>query len=287
MAASALAFCPGHISGYFRQVPGTTPSEQGSTGAGVVISEGVHARVHEAPSTTVAVRLLDAHGDELSVESGSAPVEYVLSRLGITARVTTSCRLPIGAGFGMSAAAILATATAADALFDLGMGPDAIAALAHETEIVCQSGLGDVAACRGGGLACRTGPGIKAAIERCTDISEQLHAISFGPIPTASVLSSESAMERVRLAYPGRCPRDLEDFFSLSLDFTRKSGLAPPRVLEVLDRCRESGVPASMTMLGEGVFSFGESGRRVLTGFGRVITMEIAREGVRLLEVRR
>lgn len=287
MAASALAFCPGHISGYFKQVPGSTFAAQGSTGAGVVVSEGVRADVREAASTSVTVHLHDANGRVVSAEKGSAPVEYVLSRLGVSARVTTSCRLPIGAGFGMSAAAILATATAADALFDLGLGPDAVAALAHETEIVHRSGLGDVAACRGGGLACRTGPGIAAKIDRRTDIAEQLHAVSFGPIPTASVLSSAAAMERVRLAYPERCPRDLGDFFALSLDFTHRSGLAPPRVAEVLDRCGECGVPASMTMLGQGVFSFGEAGRRVLSGFGEVISMEIACEGVRLLEVRR
>jgi pantoate kinase len=43
--ASVTAFCPGHISGYFKRVNGQTLATTGSIGAGVVIDEGVTVTV--------------------------------------------------------------------------------------------------------------------------------------------------------------------------------------------------------------------------------------------------
>jgi len=48
MTGGSVAFCPGHISGYFKRVMGQDAASTGSSGAGIVISEGVLARV--APS---------------------------------------------------------------------------------------------------------------------------------------------------------------------------------------------------------------------------------------------
>ena len=53
----------------------------------------------------------------------SPPLEYVLEKLGVTVSVTTECHLPIGAGFGLSAAALLATLTAVNRCHDLGLDP--------------------------------------------------------------------------------------------------------------------------------------------------------------------
>ena len=55
MEGAAIARSPGHISGYFRRIPGSTPGETGSCGAGVVIEEGVMARAVPAPSPVVKI----------------------------------------------------------------------------------------------------------------------------------------------------------------------------------------------------------------------------------------
>jgi pantoate kinase len=285
MVRSAVAFSPGHISGYFKRIYGPSYAETGSIGAGIVITEGVSARVVSADETAVEVRRLAADGTLIERQQGSAPIEYVIGKLGVRASVTTECRLPIGAGFGLSAAALLATITALDALFSLRMAPAEIALLAHEAEIVHNTGLGDVAACQDGGMVCRRGPGIGAEILRDFSRQEPLYAVTFGSLETAGVLTSPAIMARIDAAFPDRCPADINEFFALSARFAEESGLVSPAVEEVLGRCRREGVPASMTMLGNGVFACGSDAAGILAGYGEVIPLGIATGGVRLIEV--
>ena len=277
MVRTAVAFSPGHISGYFRRVEGSGPAATGSVGAGVVIGEGVRSTVEPARSTSVSV-VRQGHAT-----AGSPPVEYALDQLGVTASVTTECRLPIGAGFGLSAAALLATLTAVNHLFDLGLSVDEVAERAHEAEVLHRTGLGDVAASQAGGVVCRTGPGVHAKIARFYP-DDPLYAVSLGPLPTASVLSSGEAMTRIATAYPDRCPRDLADFCHLSRQFAERSGLIAPGVQRVLEACDAAGVSASMTMLGNGVFSADDAAEQVLSRFGEVYTLHIARRGAYLIE---
>jgi pantoate kinase len=193
--------------------------------------------------------------------------------------VTAESVLPAGAGFGLSAAALLASISALSALFDLRLSDLEVASLAHEIEVIHRTGLGDVAACQGGGIECRKGPGIGAEIERIPDPGRILHAVSFGPIPTPQVLGDPGRMEKISKAFPGRCPRNLGDLFSLSRSFAEKSGLVTPRVREVLSACDRAGVSSSMTMLGEGVFALGDEAVPVLSPFGKVFTLRIAERG--------
>ena len=279
MVRTAVAFSPGHISGYFRRIEGSDPRTTGSVGAGVVIDEGVRATVSPATDTDIQVTR-QGH-----MSAGSPPVEYALDRLGVRAHVTTECQLPIGAGFGLSAAALLATLTAANHLFDLGLSADEVASRAHEAEVVHRTGLGDVAASQAGGVVCRMGPGIHADIIRFYP-EEPLYAVSLGPLPTASVLSSPEAMARIAAACPERCPRDLADFCRLSRQFAERSGLIAPEVRKVLSVCDAAKIPASMTMLGNGVFAAGNSAERVLSGFGEVYRLNVARCGAYLIEMR-
>jgi len=207
-----------------------------------------------------------------------------MNRLSVHATVSTECNLPVGAGFGLSAASLLATLTALDFLYELGLGEDRIAQIAHETEFMHRTGLGDVAACRGGGFVVRTIAGITAPVYRDFDLHEHLFAVSFGPIHTPSVLGSQDQMDRVASAFPRQQPKDLKEFFQISRTFAEQSGLMTSQVKEVLIRCDNAGVPASMTMLGNGVFAYGEKARHVLSGFGMVYEMYVAHQGPVILE---
>nr|WP_320161236.1 hypothetical protein [uncultured Methanoregula sp.] len=53
---SVTAYCPGHISGYFKRVAGADLASTGSLGAGIVISEGVTATVTPSETTSVCIR---------------------------------------------------------------------------------------------------------------------------------------------------------------------------------------------------------------------------------------
>ncbi len=280
---TVIAFCPGHISGYFRRIEGSSVAATGSIGAGIVISEGVTATITPADSTSVSVIRLKGSRERVAYSRSSPPLEYVLEKLGITVSVTTECHLPIGAGFGLSAAALLATLTAVNRCCTLEMTPHDIAALAHEAEVIHRTGLGDVAACQGGGRVVRGGPGIDAAITRTFDLPEPLYAVSFGPIPTPSVLGSREQMQRIAAAFPTDPPEDAEEFFSISLRFAEESGLLTREAGAMIRQCADNNIPASMTMLGNGVFACGQKARDILSAYGDVYMFMVAREGARII----
>ena len=283
-AASVTAFCPGHISGYFRRVDGSGPAATGSIGAGIVISEGVTSTVKRAERSSVIVRIQSAWGKARELSRESPPLSYALEELGVTVAVETLCRLPISAGFGLSAAALLSTLTATDRLLDLGLGADEIAERAHETEVLFKTGLGDVAACQGGGRVVRTGPGIHGTILRSFDLDAPVCAVSFGPIHTPEVLGSPARMARVSAAFPDRQPTSVAEFFACCREFSSASGLETSSVQRVLAACDSKGVFAAMTMLGDGVFAYGDRASEALRPFGEVYAMGMARGGVRIVE---
>jgi pantoate kinase len=207
-----------------------------------------------------------------------------MERLGVSASVTTECHLPIGAGFGLSAAALLATATALNSLFTLGLTPWDLARYSHEIEVEHRTGLGDVAAAQGGGRVIRHGPGIDAEIERIFDLPESLYTVSFGPIHTPTVLGSPAQMERVSSAFPPAAPRDARDFFTLSKQFAERSGLITDTVKKVFHICDKEKIPAGMTMLGNGVFAYGNKAQEVLSRFGEVYKFRVSPTGPRIVE---
>lgn len=282
--SAVTVFCPGHISGYFKRIMGTTPAATGSIGAGIVIGEGVVSTVTRSSKTVVCIRRTDASGRRIEEVTGSPLVESVLDRLGVTASVVTTCHLPIGAGFGLSAAALLATLTGVNRLCHLNHPEHTLTLYAHEAEVLFRTGLGDVAACQGGGWVVRREPGIDGRIERRYEPAGRIYAVSFGPIHTPTVLGSPQQMERVASAFPCRTPRNITDLFLLSQKFARESGLVTPEVREVLDRCAAHNIPASMTMLGNGIFAYGVGGRELLSRYGEVFECTIARTGTRIIK---
>jgi pantoate kinase len=208
-----------------------------------------------------------------------------METLGVTAKVHTRCHLPISAGFGLSAAALTASAMAANQVFSLGFTKAECSWFAHEAEILHKTGLGDIAACQGGGIDCRKGPGIDADIIRLTGPFPPVYAVTFGPLPSPGILGSPVAMERVTRAFPGTCPVSIEELLEFSRAFAEKSGLITPEVRQALDHCDITRVPASMTMLGNGIFAIGDNAFHVLSVFPQVFSLQVATCGPRLMPV--
>jgi len=254
----------------------------GSIGGGVVIGEGVTVEAVPSAYPHVGICVRGPNGTVTRTE-GSPPVEYLMERLGVSADLTTFCSLPIGAGFGLSAAVLLASGTALSALFRLGLSRATIATIAHEIEVHFRTGLGDVAAEQGGGVVVRRTPGIAGEILRHRT-GDTLFAVSFGPILTRTVLDSDEVMARVQSAFPRSEPSDPESLVRTSRAFAEASGLVDRRVRAVLEACDGAGVPASMTMLGEGVFAVGTDAPGVLASFGPVYRLPVAIRGFCLLD---
>jgi len=240
--------------------------------------------VEPSSLTCVEITRADRQGSVIERLPGSPPVEYLMETLGVTAKVSTRCHLPISAGFGLSAAALAASAIAANQAFALGYSITECSWFAHEAEILHKTGLGDIAACQGGGVDCRKGPGIDADIVRLPGPFPPVYAVTFGPLPSPGILGAPDVMERVTRAFPGTCPGSIEELFTLSRAFAEKSGLITPDIRKALEFCDSAGVPASMTMLGNGIFAIGENAFHVVSGIsGRVFSLQVATSGPRLL----
>ena len=228
---------------------------------------------------------MDNLGQPIELFINPPVILLALGELDLRVQVRTTSTLPVGAGFGMSAAATLASLAAANAAVNAGYSRRELASAAHNAEVSHLTGLGDVVACCGGGMHYRTEPGIDAAVERIFS-KEEICAVSFGPLPTPDILSSPGAMQKIQDAWPDIVPDDLSSFFELSRIFSEKSGLITPEVRHILDICADEQVPASMTMLGNGVFAAGPHARRVLeewSGLFKIYSMSIAEQGFHVI----
>lgn len=278
-----VAYCPGHISGYFLPVISTSPENSGSCGAGLVISEGVRVTASPSPVSSVEVFKTDRTGMPEKITDSSQVIMDLLDALQVTASITTCCHLPIGCGYGMSAAALLGATHALNILFEIGMDKRECARLAHTIEVTASSGLGDVSACQGGGFVIRVTAGPDGEIYRFSD-QRTIYAVTKSPIKTASVLRSLDRMEIIKKAYPPLIPKTLDEFMKSARIFAEGSGLISEDVRKMLSACDTNGIPASMTMLGNGVFAIGKNADKTLSSFGRVYKLTLSQGGPRILQ---
>ncbi|ESP88651.1 GHMP family kinase ATP-binding protein [Candidatus Halobonum tyrrellensis] len=240
------AHAPGSVTTVF--APGEGSDDAGSLGTSFTTADGVTATVEPAAETTV----------ELDGEpTGFPPVEGVLRRLDATAAVSLSAEVPVGAGFGASGAATLATVLAADAEFGPNRDREALVTAAHRAEVEAGTGLGDVFVQARGGLVWNTGDGVGRA-ERTDAVSYA----TYGDRRTADVLGDADAMARVRRAADDAFEEfdpagPLADLFDCSWTFADRTGLPSDRVREAVAAVERAGGAATMAMVGETVVGVG------------------------------
>jgi pantoate kinase len=282
---SARAFAPAHVTGVFRPaLDARDPRARGSLGAGIVLELGVHAEASFRPGGPRRVRVVGDPPRPLRIS------EDVAHRLFPARNGTLSVRLrhdlPIGQGFGLSAAGATATALAVGALF--GTARRTRLETAHLADLFGGGGLGGVAAIAGGGgLEFRTRPGIPpwGRVVHRPLFGTVLVGVVGGPIASPRVLRDASALARI-----DRAARDLDDllhrpsadaFFAASERFTDLASLAPPTLVRVLAALRRRGAYAGQAMFGRTFFA------RPHTPVARAAIVAWMRAaGVRALELR-
>ena len=259
---AARAFAPGHVTGIFR--PDTAhrdPRARGSVGAGVILELGAWAEARFLPGPRSHVRVVGNGG-------GPWPISLdVARRLAPptpgTLTVNVTHELPVGQGFGMSAAGALATGLAVGALS--GRPRARSISVAHLADFFGGGGLGGVPAILGGGLEIRLRPGIPPfgeVLHRAFS-RDLLIGVVGPPIPSPSVLGDRTSLERITVASQGwetlgRSP-SVERFFRLSERFTDRAGLASPAVERAVTELRRRGAWASQAMFGESFFALPRS----------------------------
>ena len=255
---SNSVFVPGHITGFFTIEDHDVSLKRGSCGAGFLLSKGVKTTISESDKLTVEVN----QGD-------STVIDEVLKILEIDPnfKITQDIQLPIGAGFGTSAASALSLALAINEYLNLGYSKELCGQIAHMAEVNLGAGLGDVIGQNGEGLVLRVEPGAPG-IGEIKSFKHDVYVAwkTFGGIETSSIIQDPHHKQVISdvglkyLEYFEEKP-SLRNFLDFSYKFSSETKLMSDEVKELVDyfNSRPNILGSSMAMLGNTVFAFAQN----------------------------
>ena len=248
-------FVPGHITGFFTVENHEIKLKNGSCGAGFLLSNGVKTTISQSDKLVIDVN----QGD-------STVIDEVLSIMEIDTnfKITQDIQLPIGAGFGTSAASALSLTLALNEFLDLGYCEELCGQIAHMAEVNLGGGLGDVIAQTGRGLVLRTKPGAPGIGEiKSFEDDVLIGWKTFGGIETSSIIHDPHHKEVISSSgskYLELFEEDptLENFLTFSLKFSEDTKLMSDEVKNTIEYINSSSdiLGSSMAMLGNTIFVF-------------------------------
>ncbi len=228
---------------------------------------------------TTRVRLKHAGKSRISVRINGKPAPeartsmYVVLQLLETSRekyevqIEHVVEIPIGAGYGASAAGALSAALAFSEAADLGVSVNQLGRVAHVAEIVNGTGLGTVPPLLTGGFVItrKSGaPGV-AVVDRLA-VSRDLRVVSacFGPISTKTVLRSRRIRTKVNVL-ANRTFRSIDanlrpdNFMKASLAFAHGLDLMSRETSRLIELMNNSGaIGATQNMVGQAAHAIAE-----------------------------
>ena len=248
-------FVPGHITGFFNIENHDVSLKNGSCGVGFLLSKGVRTTISPADKLIIDVN----QGDETVIDE-------VLNILEIddSFKITQDIQLPIGAGFGTSAASAFSLTLAINEFLNLGYSEELCGQIAHMSEINLGGGLGDVIAQTGQGLVLRTksgAPGIGEIKSFRQDVFVAYK--TFSSINTADIIRDphhKQILSEAGLKYLELFEKEptVENFLSFSNKFSNETKLMSDDVKNLVDYFNSSSdiLGSSMAMLGNTAFAF-------------------------------
>lgn len=288
---SARAFSPAGISSFF-EICDTAPDGKpiadlekvGARGGGFGLAKGVTTEVMASEAGKNNIEILINERQAPEAETTRTAVQMILERAGTDHKVIVkhTIEIPIGAGFGSSAAGALTAALTLSKALNLNLTFNQIGRIAHVAEVRCQTGLGTVGPLMVGGCIITVEPGAPgiAVIDRIP-ISTGFVIVAgvFGPTPTKQMLSIPERRRAVNkygrrtleniLAEPS-----LENFLACCRDFADRAGFTTERVKRLMALADEAGaVGAAQNMVGEAVHALTtlENAGKVAQAFKRVL----------------
>ena len=250
------AYCPGHITCMF--APGRTSGDydsRGSRGVGIRLSAGARVTVKEVSGNRVDV-IMDGQPSDAPITR--AVVSAILPGRGLEVKVENG--LPMGQGFGMSAAGAIAAALSASEM--AGVSEDIAWSVAHRAEIECGGGLGDVSALRClADVPERVTEGLPPVGEVVgTGVHFPVLTVAvLGPkMHTGGVLADPVNRRNLIAAYSG-CrgvfKGDRQSLLDASMRFSEMAKVESEEVSEAIRTLRSGNRKAAMCMLGNSIFS--------------------------------
>ena len=270
-AKTARAFSPAGISSFF-EICDTAPDGKpitmmevvGSRGGGFVIEKGVLTEINAKESKKKRIEVYINNQPAPDAETTRTVAAMLLERAARPYDVVIhhSVAVPIGAGFGSSAAGALSTALALSKAVGISLTLFQAGRMAHVAEVKCRTGLGTVGPVALGGCVVTVEPGAPghAVIDRIPTAPE--HRVVTGycrPMLTRKVLASDKVRRRVN-----NCGREtvdrilvdpsLENFMQASKEFARNAGFTTPVTEKLIDLAEKAGaIGAAQNMVGEAV----------------------------------
>lgn len=257
-------FVPSHITGFFQILENNDPLKKGSRGAGVVMDKGVLTRIKTSRiDKKIDIKInekKDSFSDSITRKTVELLQEKVYLEKGF--KIEHEINLPLGCGFGTSAACALGTVMGLARLLNLNMTYNQVASVAHQAEVELGTGLGDLIAETSGGIVVRLKEGAPGFGKIDKINCEPLFVISktLGDIDTSSIIQDPHHQKRIKQTGEGMLKKLLaeptpQNFMSLSHKFAQKTSLMSGEVKELVDILNEETIGASMAMLGNTAFA--------------------------------
>jgi pantoate kinase len=259
-----VAFSPAHITGFFKAELDQTarPEVQGSLGAGFSIQQGV--------TTTVEVQDSEFSDHSITI-SGYQPdntqvSEFVISEFlknidgNYFLKVHHDIKVPVGYGLGCSAAVALSLVYALNSAFRTNYTKEQLGMMAHNAEVMCRTGLGDVLASYHGGFEIRVkggAPGI-GQIRKISSESYSAIMICFSPISTKQFLKDRLASINGlggKMVEKLVQTKNVDQFHDYSIEFANYVDIITPKMKSVIDDLKENGIKCGVALFGETIFT--------------------------------
>jgi pantoate kinase len=262
-----VAFCPAHVTGFFKaELEENTRLENlGSQGAGFSIKKGVKTIVRARKKTKYDIT--NFHLNILGFQTDNAQVsEFVIEKFldlvpnDVFVDVDHHITVPVGYGLGCSGAVALSLALALNQALDTGLSKEMVGLIAHEAEIICKTGLGDVLASYHGGFEIRTKGGAPGhgIVKKIKSGNYTAVIICFSPISTKRFITERLPSIN---GLGGKMVNKLErskniiEFQDMSLEFAKYVNVITPKMARVINDLNNNGINCGVALFGETVFS--------------------------------
>ncbi len=248
-------FVPGHVTGFFNIENHESKLKNGSCGAGFLITKGVKTTIVESNCFEFEVNI----GDDTIIRE----ILGILNLDNTNFKIIQDIQLPIGAGFGTSAASALSLTLALNEFLNLGYSEELCGQIAHMAEVNLGAGLGDVIAQTGHGLVLRTKSGAPG-IGEIKSFNQDVYIAykTFGAIETSRIITDynhKKIISDVGLKYLELFEQEpsLDNFLTFSNKFSHETKLMSKEVKKQIEyfNSRDDILGSSMAMLGNTVFA--------------------------------
>lgn len=264
----AVAFCPAHVTGFFKahlDDDCDSVEDLGSMGAGFSIKEGVTTRVRIFPKnnqeTNFRITTKGYQSDKTDVS------EFVLNeflKLGEFSNkffdIEHEITIPVGYGLGSSSAVALSLSFALNQVLETKLDKNIIGQIAHNAEVNCKTGLGDVLASFHGGFEIRVKPGAPGVgdVEKISTDKISIIMICFSPISTNKFIKEHLSKinglggKMVKQLLESRNYKHFQD---MSLEFAEYVDVMTPRMQKLVDELSNNDIKCGVALFGETIFS--------------------------------